>query len=309
MNKLNFNEPELLEEFLLPIGGEMSIRPAIGTHFNANIQVQDLGSVGLFFLKSKSFVVKKAPQDFFYGLTVPIGTSFHTKDVGKVQNYASNSAHILNLERPLELYNESKTQFLVAAFYRKELNTYAQNTLQKDIPDQSELSSRLLCQDSSNQLLKNLARAWMGATCNNNLSQLSLNTLEDDLLYTFIDHIHHEIAEIPSNSKLNLRILSNAEDYICANLKQKITRETLAIATGCSARTLSRYFLLKHGVGPMAFIRQRRAIQAYFELLNSQSYDTTVSEVAYNYGFGHLGKFSAYFRNTFGASPQTVLMS
>ncbi|MEH6453581.1 MAG: helix-turn-helix domain-containing protein [Psychromonas sp.] len=309
MNKLNFNEPELLEEFLLPIAGDMSIRPATGTHFNANIQVQNLGSVGLFFLQSKSFIVKKAPQDFFYGLTVPIGTSFNTKDFGKVQKHTPNSAHILDLDRPLQLYNESKTQFLVAAFYRKELNSYAENTLQKDIPDHYELSSRLLCQDNSNQLLKNLARAWTGAACNNNLSQLSLNTLEDDLLYTFIDHIHHETAEIPSSSKLNLRILSNAEDYICANLKQKITRETLAIATGCSARTLSRYFLLKHGVGPMAFIRQRRVIQAYFELLNSEPNETTVSEIAYNYGFGHLGKFSEYFRNTFDATPQSVLMS
>jgi len=309
MNKLNFKEPELLEEFLLPIGGEMSIRPANGTDFNANIQIQELGAVGLFFLKSESFVVKKAPQDFFYGLTVPIGTSFYTKDFGEIQNYASNSAHILDLERPFHLYNESKTQFLVANFYRKELNSYAQNVLQKDIPDHPDLSSKLLFQDNSNQLLTNLARAWTGTTINNNLSQLSFNTLEDDLLYTFIEHIYQETAEMPNNSKLNLRILSNAEDYICANLNQKITRETLAIVTGCSARTLSRYFLLKHGVGPMAFIRQRRAIQAYFELLNSQPYETTVCEVACNYGFGHLGKFSAYFRNTFGASPQTVLMS
>lgn len=309
MDKFNFEDPELLEDFLRPVAGDVSIRPFTGTNFNAQIQVQNLGKVGLFQLNSKSFIVKKEPQDYFYGLTMPIGAPFYTKEFNKVQNFDLNSAHILDLERPFELFNETKTQFLVANFYSKEVNSYAKNTLQEDIPAQRELSTRLSFQGKSNQLLTNLARAWTGITFNHNLSQLSLSTIEDDLLYAFIEHIHHETVTTANNSKLNPRIVSNAEDYICANLKRKITRETLAMATGCSARTLSRHFLLKHGVGPMAFIRQRRAIQAYFDLLNSDPYETTVTEIAYNYGFDHLGKFSSYFCRSFGTTPQKILIS
>ena len=309
MIKFNFEDPELLEEFLRPVAGEISIRPAIETSFNAQIRLKNFGKLGLFQLNATSLIVKKEPQEYFYGLTVPIGMPFSTKELNKVQNHDLNSAHILDIGRPFELFNKTETKFLVANFYNKEVKNYTKNILQEDIPPQRELSPILSFQEKSNRLLTSLARAWTGVSLNHAQSEISLSTLEDDLMYAFIDHIHHGASTTANGSKVNPKIISNAEDYIYANLKKIITRETLAIVTGCSARTLSRHFLLKHGVGPMDFIRQRRAIQAYFDLLHSDPYETTVTEIAYRYGFDHLGKFPSYFSRIFGATPQKILLS
>jgi len=52
---------------------------------------------------------------------------------------------------------------------------------------------------------------------------------------------------------------------------------------------LSRAFEKKYGIGPMAFIKQRRLDAAYFDLLSAKSDVTTVTQVAFNYGFAHIG--------------------
>ena len=101
-------------------------------------------------------------------------------------------------------------------------------------------------------------------------------------------------------------------DYLsarfCANLDAAITRDGLATEAGISIRSLSRAFERKYGLGPMAFVRQRRLDACFAQLRGSDREATTVTEVAMLYGFWHMGKFAIAYRETFGESPSESLL-
>ena len=60
------------------------------------------------------------------------------------------------------------------------------------------------------------------------------------------------------------------------------------------------FFLKRHGVGPMSFLRLRRLDAARTELLTAEPGSTSVSEIALRYGFYELSKFSAAYKDAFG---------
>ena len=123
------------------------------------------------------------------------------------------------------------------------------------------------------------------------------------LLLTDSPPVSTKLAACPSDKNLN-----HVEDYICANLDAAITRDELADQTGVSIRSLSRAFEKKYGLGPMAFLRQRRLDACYARLLGSDRDATTVTEVAMSYGFWHVGKFAIAYKKAFGESPSESLL-
>ena len=87
-----------------------------------------------------------------------------------------------------------------------------------------------------------------------------------------------------------------------------ITRDDLANMAGVSIRSLSRAFEKKYGIGPMAFVRQRRLDACYSRLRGSEPGTTTVTDVAMSHGFSHVGKFAIAYKKAFGESPSTSLI-
>ena len=156
-------------------------------------------------------------------------------------------------------------------------------------------------------MLRSVARTWSDLNNKITVSNITLKEREDDLLASFVDH---------SNESMNFRDsfkgdasyhLRHAEDFICGNLDNPITRDQLAEISGCSIRTLSRSFEKKYGIGPMAFIKQRRLDATYLDLLRAKHDATSVTQVAINYGFSHIGKFAIEYGKAFGETPSTTL--
>ncbi len=81
----------------------------------------------------------------------------------------------------------------------------------------------------------------------------------------------------------------------------------LAEVAGVSIRTLSRAFSKRHRMGPLAFLKQRRFDATYRALLGATPEETSVTQVAMNYGFWHMGKFAIEYRQLFGESPSHTL--
>lgn len=93
-----------------------------------------------------------------------------------------------------------------------------------------------------------------------------------------------------------------AEKYLRARLCAPIALEDLARAGGVSARTLHIYCKRQYGVGPMEWLRNLRLDVARDRL--QQSRTAQVTDVATECGFGHLGRFAAYYRERFGELPR-----
>ncbi len=98
-------------------------------------------------------------------------------------------------------------------------------------------------------------------------------------------------------------------DYIAHHLKHDIDSEELARQARMSLRSLYGLFERHAGTTPKNYIRQKR-----LERINACLSDPTcnvrnVTEIAMDYGFLHLGRFSEHYRRQFGELPSETLKS
>jgi AraC-like DNA-binding protein len=90
--------------------------------------------------------------------------------------------------------------------------------------------------------------------------------------------------------------------YIDSRLCAPISLEDLARAAGVSVRALNMLCHRHHGVPPMELLRSLRLDAVRARLLTDAS--ASITDTALAFGFGHLGRFSAYYFSRFGELPR-----
>ena len=300
-----FNDPTAFEEYFFPVAGSVHVRPAIGSSFNAEISMHKLGKVGLFTVNAGSFEAHKEPHSEFYGLTIPLNSSFTISGDQFTQSYESGMGHLTSPGNPLDLTCKRKCHFLACAFSLSPTNQYLQTLLQTDSAEFAPLSPDVLLNTpDGGALLGSVVQAWTQLNQqDHSLGENERLELEDDLLASLVLYANEQ----PKEKNTPFSSLSHAEEYICANLKNPVTRDILVDVSGRSIRSLSRSFQQKHGIGPMTFLRRRRLQAIYLDLLGAEPGSTTVIHVVTSYGFTHSGKFSIEYKAAFGESPSATL--
>ncbi|WP_169798711.1 AraC family transcriptional regulator [Falsihalocynthiibacter arcticus] len=81
----------------------------------------------------------------------------------------------------------------------------------------------------------------------------------------------------------------------------------LCAAVGVSARTLQYAFRDYVGMSPVTYLRLWRLNRAHAALLEADTRSTSVTEVAMQFNFGHLGRFSGDYNRLFGEVPSITL--
>ena len=97
------------------------------------------------------------------------------------------------------------------------------------------------------------------------------------------------------------RRLDALDEYMQRRLCAPVALVDLAAAAGVSVRTLNMLCHRHRGASPMDLLRNMRLDAARDQLLSSAG--ANVTDTALQYGFGHLGRFSAYYRERFGELP------
>jgi len=307
---MQFTDPIAFEKFLAPVGGEVRIRPAVGSRFRANIEMRKLQRVGLFTIKADSFSAQKAPQQDFYGFTVPLNVPFTISESGYDQTFTSSNAHMLSPGHPFDLHCKKNCLFMVSSFFVDPLEAYREVLLQETAANQGSIEPRVsLMSATGSRLFRSVVRAWVALGVeDSSVSEITLQEMEDDLLASFLSLVEDPQATGKQAAFPADYALKHAEDYICANLEAAITRDNLANIAGVSIRSLSRAFEKKYGIGPMAFVRQRRLDACYARLRGSKPGTTMVTDVAMSHGFNHFGKFAIAYKKAFGESPSESLI-
>jgi AraC-like DNA-binding protein len=81
----------------------------------------------------------------------------------------------------------------------------------------------------------------------------------------------------------------------------------LARAVGVSVRSLENGFRRYLGTTPLAYLHSCRLDRAHDDLRRSSIAETTVTDVAFRWGFSHLGRFARAYRERFGVNPSETL--
>jgi AraC-like DNA-binding protein len=97
------------------------------------------------------------------------------------------------------------------------------------------------------------------------------------------------------------------EDAIMANPDQTLYMRELAALVGASYWTLRDCCLEYLGMSPKRYLWLRRMNLARRALRVADPEKTTITQIATDYGFWELGRFSVAYRSLFGESPSITL--
>jgi AraC-like DNA-binding protein len=102
-------------------------------------------------------------------------------------------------------------------------------------------------------------------------------------------------------------VARRAQTFIEEQFQNTIRLEDLCAFTGVGLRTLQRCFASYFQTSPIDYIKTRRLNAARRALVDADSSRQSVTEVATENGFFHLGRFSVDYREYFGESPSETL--
>lgn len=121
--------------------------------------------------------------------------------------------------------------------------------------------------------------------------------------------VEHPYGEEPAGLQgpRRPRTVKRTLDAMHAEPWRQFTAGDLAAIAGVGVRVLQESFRQHVGVSPLQYLRRLRLDGVHDELSRSDPWQVSVSEVAYRWGFTHLGRFAGAYRDRFGVSPSQTL--
>ena len=133
--------------------------------------------------------------------------------------------------------------------------------------------------------------------------------VHQDILSLAINTILHEKTPLPERYPSyhhRRQVVAKIRDYANGSASAPISIDTLCDIAHVSQRTLHNSFVSILGISPMHFIRLNRLNHVRRRLCDPDS-TSTVSQIANDWGFYHLGKFAQDYRHLFGERPSVTL--
>ena len=103
------------------------------------------------------------------------------------------------------------------------------------------------------------------------------------------------------------QLIQQAEMMMTENLNYPWTIQDLCEKLYVSQRTLRYAFQECLGMSPMTYLKTQRLKQVRYQLKAPDQNQTTVTDIAIQCGFWHMGQFAQDYRKMFGERPSETL--
>lgn len=134
-----------------------------------------------------------------------------------------------------------------------------------------------------------------------NMERMLLDALLLSQPHNYHEQLHAPVRSAPPRPIAQaVRILQDRAD-------EPWSISTLALEVHLSVRAVQEGFQRHVGTPPMAYLRQVRLRRVHEELRRADPGSTTVGAVAMRWGFLHMGRFAAAYREAFGQAPSQTL--
>jgi AraC-like DNA-binding protein len=128
--------------------------------------------------------------------------------------------------------------------------------------------------------------------------------LVEAMLFCLTDSHSDQVRNV---QRYRARVMRRLEEALMAKLGEPLYIAELSAQVGASYWTLRDCCIEYLGMGPKRYLWLRRMNLARRALRNADAEKTTVTEIASDYGFWELGRFSVAYRSLFGESPSAAL--
>lgn len=138
---------------------------------------------------------------------------------------------------------------------------------------------------------------------------LVMKQFESTLLNGLLYGQHSNISDwlnAPGSPPVAPHFVRQTEDYMRRHLDQPISVESMAEYAGVSVRSLQAGFRKYRHTTPMALLRDLRLDRVH-EILQQSDCPVSITDLAFCWGFSHLGRFSRDYRQRFGELPSETL--
>lgn len=125
-------------------------------------------------------------------------------------------------------------------------------------------------------------------------------------LTSCLDHNYRE-AMLESEARPKPAYIARAQEYIRMNVGEPIGPEDIAEAVDVSTRTLFAGFKTYLNTTPMRYLKDVRLDMVRERLSGMDPRQASVTTIAMDYGFLHLGHFCAAYKQRFGELPRETL--
>jgi AraC-like DNA-binding protein len=132
--------------------------------------------------------------------------------------------------------------------------------------------------------------------------------LEEHLMLTLL-HVqphNYQAARQDTRRDLVVRHFREAADFIDRHLADDLTVNDIADAAHCSVRTLARAFAAAGQAAPMQYVHRLRMDRVRAELSSPESARRTIADIAFRWGYSHLGEFNRQYRQAYGETPSAT---
>jgi AraC-like DNA-binding protein len=121
------------------------------------------------------------------------------------------------------------------------------------------------------------------------------------------DHPYRDRLERSSPATAAPGAIRRVVEAMRAHPDNPFTVADLAAIAGVSTRSLQDSFRRYIGMPPMTYLRHLRLACVHEHLRQADRSLHTVTEIAYRYGFTHMGRFAAAYRARYGIPPRETL--
>jgi AraC-like DNA-binding protein len=242
-------------------------------------------------------------------LQVPLSGSYRVHSEGRSADVATRTAHLLPPGFPLVMEWSSDCALLVI---RLDATAWSEQQWTDGIrrSAQTEFGSFISLDEgpfaSLGHLINFLVAELLGGTTLWANRQLAVGA--ESLLTTMLSNAFRSESYSLSIRKPSPILLRAQESLMNQLHEDQIDIDAIADTLHISTRTLYRLFNSEYSIGPQAWARNIRLAQAREAIMNASS-ELTVTDIALNFGFCHLGRFAKDYRRKFGETPSCTRRS
>ena len=255
-----------------------------------------------------SVYIHPEPLESFYLVTMPVRGLAHIQSGGRRIDSSPEQAAVLNPHDEIRMCWHADNEQIILKLSRSLLEQTLAGHLGRPLeqPLAFDLGFRWV-ESAPWRLLLPYVLACATAYPDLARHQLVHSQLEQMVALALLLQQRHNYSDAAVKHRATVlpRHVRQAQDYLQAHAHEPVTTAQLAIACGVSTRSLNAGFKEFLGVSPTQYLRDLRLQRVRAELLQGGA--GNVASIALRWGFEHMGRFAAQYRQAFGESPSQTL--
>ncbi|MCV2219541.1 AraC family transcriptional regulator [Thauera sp. Sel9] len=250
--------------------------------------------------------------DTFYLVQMPLCGGERIESAGELTLSSPTVGSVLNAHRPIRIRHGERTEKLIVRVDRDLLEQQCSQHLGGRLRGRIEFDTAMPL-DTPEGMRWMRTIAWL-------LDALRMDNdgLTSTLLTAQIEQMIVAMLLVcqPNNHSAMLRedcrplapaFVRRAEEFIEAQAHEPITIGDMAEHVGVSTRSLYNGFRKYRQTSPMLHLKEIRLRRVREDLQRAEPGRSTVTAVAFRWGFNHLGHFTTDYKRRFGESPSETL--